>query len=96
MEAIGRGVPVLAWPIRGDQYYNAKLVVNYLKVGYRVADDLSEMVKRDDIVKGLERLMGDEEMRDRMVGMKSIFDNATPEAAFDAFSDFVNQKLKPV
>lgn len=44
----------------GDQYYNAKLVVNYLKVGYRVADDLSEMVKRDDIVKGSERLMGDE------------------------------------
>lgn len=86
-------VPVLAWPIRGDQYYNAKLVVNYLKVGYRVADDLSEMVKRGDIVKGLERLMGDEEMRDRMVGMKSIFDNATPDAAFDSFSDFVNQKL---
>uniref|UniRef100_A0A2K2BWY6 anthocyanidin 3-O-glucosyltransferase n=1 Tax=Populus trichocarpa TaxID=3694 RepID=A0A2K2BWY6_POPTR len=95
MEAVGHGVPVLAWPIRGDQYYDAKLVVNYLKVGYRVADDLSEMVKRDDIVKGLERLMGDEEMRDRMVGMKSIFDNATPEAAFDSFSDFVNQKLKP-
>lgn len=93
MEAIGRGVPVLAWPIRGDQYYNAKLVVNYLKVGYRVADDLSEMVKRGDIVKGLERLMGDEEMRDRMLGMKSIFDNATPDAAFDSFSDFVNQKL---
>ena len=72
--------------VRGDQYYNAKLVVNYnyLKVGYRVADDLSEMVKRDDIVKGLERLMSDEEMRDRMVGIKSIFDNATPDAAFDS------------
>ncbi|KAL9369059.1 hypothetical protein Peur_040258 [Populus x canadensis] len=67
--------------------------VNYLKVGYRVADDLSEMVKRGDIVKGLERLMGDEEMRDRMVGMKSIFDDATPDAAFDSFGDFVNQKL---
>ncbi|KAL5777192.1 hypothetical protein ACOSP7_010118 [Xanthoceras sorbifolium] len=53
MEAIGGEVPFLVWPIRGDQYFNAKLVVSHLKVGYR----------EDDIVNGIERLMGDHEMK---------------------------------
>ncbi|KAK9214891.1 hypothetical protein WN944_006891 [Citrus x changshan-huyou] len=33
VEAIGCRVPILAWPIRGDQHYNAKFVINHLKVG---------------------------------------------------------------
>jgi hypothetical protein len=94
-EAIGRGVPFLAWPIRGDQYYNAKLVVKHLKVGYRVAEDLSEMVKKEDIVKGVERVMGDEEMHERAARLRSKFENGFPassEAALDAFGDFIIQK----
>ncbi|XWS62249.1 hypothetical protein CRYUN_Cryun07bG0194200 [Craigia yunnanensis] len=95
MEAIGRGIRILAWPIRGDQYYNAKLVVKQLKVGYKVTDDLSETVKKDDIIKGIERLMGDEEMGNRVFALRENFSHgfpATSEAALDAFRDFVNQK----
>ncbi|CAK7356015.1 unnamed protein product [Dovyalis caffra] len=92
MEAIRCGVPVLAWPIRCDQYYNAKLVVNYLKVGYGVADDLSQMVKKDDIIKGIERLMSDEETRFRMAGRKSKFDRAFPASSeFDS-----NHRRRPI
>ncbi|XVE57332.1 hypothetical protein DITRI_Ditri04bG0082700 [Diplodiscus trichospermus] len=96
MEAIGRGVRILAWPIRGDQFYNAKLVVNQLKVGYKVTNDLSEMVKKDDIINGIERLMGDEEMGNRVSALRENFTHGFPDcsrAAFDAFKDFVNQKL---
>lgn len=94
-EAIGRGVPFLAWPFRGDQHYNAKLVVSYLKVGYRVAEDLSQMVQKEDIVKGIERLMGDEEMHERAARLRGKFESGFPassEAALDAFVDFISQK----
>ncbi|KDP24223.1 hypothetical protein JCGZ_25880 [Jatropha curcas] len=93
MEAIGVGVPILAWPIRGDQYYNAKLIVSYLKVGYRVADDLAEMVNKDDIVKGIEKIMEDKEMHERVLLIKAkLKDDGFPpssEAALDAFREFI-------
>ncbi|XP_059442455.1 scopoletin glucosyltransferase-like [Corylus avellana] len=96
-EAIGRGVPFLAWPIRGDQYYNATLVVRHLKVGYNVAKDLSKTVKKEDIVKGVERLMGDEDVHETAARLRAKFENGFPassEAALDAFVDFISQKDK--
>ncbi|RVW70048.1 Scopoletin glucosyltransferase [Vitis vinifera] len=51
VEATGRGVPFLAWPIRGDQYYDAMLVVKHLKIGYMVfAKDASETIVKEAIV----------------------------------------------
>ncbi|GAV69246.1 UDPGT domain-containing protein [Cephalotus follicularis] len=99
MEAIGRGIPFLAWPIRGDQYFNAKLVVSYHKVGYRVAHDLSLLITKDDIFKGVERLMGDIQMKRRAEALSAQFEHgfpATSVAALDAFEDFISQKQKPV
>ena len=95
MEAIGRGVPFLVWPIRGDQYHDAKLVVQHLKVGYRAYDNLAD-VKKEDIVKGIERLMGDKEMKRRAEILSEKFQHGFPNssvAALDAFKDYVNQKL---
>ncbi|KAI9071673.1 hypothetical protein K1719_046365 [Acacia pycnantha] len=75
VEAIGRGVPFLVWPIRGDQYYDAKLVVDHFKVGYMISDDLSQMVKKDNIVKGIERLMNDKDMKRRADILSAMFQN---------------------
>ncbi|KAK9219581.1 hypothetical protein WN943_008227 [Citrus x changshan-huyou] len=96
MEAIVHGVPFLAWPIRGDQYFNAKLVVNYIKVGLRVTDDLSETVKKGDIAEGIERLMSDEEMKTRAAILQVKFEQGFPAssvAALNAFSDFISRKV---
>ncbi|KAK3230878.1 hypothetical protein Dsin_002759 [Dipteronia sinensis] len=96
MEAIGRGVPFLAWPIRGDQYFNAKLAVSHLKVGYRVTDDSSQMINKDDLVEGIERLMGDLEMKKRAQMLSAKFQQGFPTtsmAALDAFCDFIRQKV---
>ena len=49
MEAIGQGVPILAWPMRGDQIYKAKLVVNHLNIGYMAFGEDSSHVARKDI-----------------------------------------------
>lgn len=99
MEAIGRGVPILAWPLRGDQYYNAQLVVKYLKVGYNVSDDLGGMImKKEEILKGIEMLMGDKEMKKRAEVLEAKFKHGFPEssvAALDAFTDFLGEKSAP-
>ncbi|GLT91292.1 hypothetical protein SLE2022_091860 [Rubroshorea leprosula] len=94
-EAIGRGVRILAWPIRGDQYHNAKMVVNQLKIGGRVAEDMSEMVKKEDIKKGIEKVMGDEEMGNRAAQWREKFSHGFPasaEAGLDAFKEFITRK----
>lgn len=92
VEALGLGVPFLGWPVRGDQYFNAKLVVNHLKVGYRVAEDFSEMVKKEYIARGIEKLLGDEDMKKQALAIRQTFQNGFPDsskAALDAFGDFI-------
>lgn len=92
-EAIGRGVPFLAWPIGRDQFNNAKMVVNHLKIGYLVKETgSSDMVKKDEIVRGVEKLMGDVEVKRRAYLLKERFECGFPkssEAALDAFKGFL-------
>ncbi|CAM9001645.1 unnamed protein product [Rhodiola kirilowii] len=93
VEAIGRGVPILAWPIRGDQFSDAKLVVSLLKTGYMVSDDLSETVEKEQIAMGIELLMVDQEMKKRAQVIAADFGNAFPPssvAALNAFRNFLN------
>ncbi|KDO40808.1 hypothetical protein CISIN_1g039607mg [Citrus sinensis] len=79
-ETIGCQVPILAWPIRGDQHYNAKFVINHLK---------------DDIVSGIEKLMSDQEIKKRAHILRSIFNHGFPlssVASSNAFIGLINQK----
>lgn len=95
VEAIGCGVPLLAWPIRGDQYYNAKLIVSHLKVGCMVSNGgSSTSVKKEDIADGINTLMSDEEIHKRAAFIRGKFDSGFPASsvsALDAFVDFVKQ-----
>ncbi|KAJ8754386.1 hypothetical protein K2173_002837 [Erythroxylum novogranatense] len=96
MEALGRGVPILAYPIRGDQYNNAQLIVNHLKVGCMISVT-EDFIKKDDIVKGIERVVGDDEMKIRAAALSAKFENGFPESStrsLDAFRDFINQKAE--
>jgi hypothetical protein len=95
VEAIGRGIPILAWPIRGDQNYNAKLVVKHLKVGCMVSDDFSQLIKKDDIIKGMKSLWGDEDVKNRAALLSAKFKHGFPTSSvssLDAFRDLMNQK----
>ncbi|KAM7507351.1 hypothetical protein LguiA_017804 [Lonicera macranthoides] len=95
IEALGRGVPILAWPIRGDQYHNAKLVVAHLKMGYMVSTSDINTVKEEDIAQGIEKLMGDEEVRRRVTNLRGKFERGFPASsvkALDAFGDFIRPK----
>nr|BBD34308.1 UDP-glucose glucosyltransferase [Fragaria x ananassa] len=95
VEAIGRGVPFLAWPIRGDQHSDAKLVASYLKIGYLITEDLSQTIKKEDITRGIEKLLSDGDMKQRAVQLSAKFEHGFPTssvAALDAFGDFLRHK----
>ncbi|CAJ1930984.1 unnamed protein product [Sphenostylis stenocarpa] len=89
VEGVGRGVPFLAWPIRGDQCHDAKLVVSHLKVGYMVSDDMSEKITKQDIVVGIKKLMGDKEMKKRAEILSANFHHGFPTTSEEALDDLV-------
>ncbi|KAI4371636.1 hypothetical protein MLD38_009963 [Melastoma candidum] len=91
VEAVGRGVPFLTWPIRGDQYHNAKLLINHLKVGLPISKDMSRMVVKGDIIKGIESLMSDTGVKERAAALRVNFEHGFPRssnAALDEFARF--------
>ncbi|KAF8033512.1 hypothetical protein BT93_D2191 [Corymbia citriodora subsp. variegata] len=87
IESILKGVPFLACPIRGDQYDNARWVAEHMEIGYKVCEDPSQFVTKSDFVKGIERLMADEEVKKRAMELRSRFGHSFPassSAALDA------------
>ncbi|XP_057975363.1 probable UDP-glucosyl transferase 73B6 [Malania oleifera] len=77
VESVTAGVPMIAWPLSADQFYNAKLVTRALKIGVDVGvnqwsqlvQESESFVSREKIEKAVGKLMGGgeeaEEMRRR-------------------------------
>nr|XP_023912781.1 scopoletin glucosyltransferase-like [Quercus suber]XP_023913374.1 scopoletin glucosyltransferase-like [Quercus suber] len=73
LEGVSAGVPMVTWPMRADQFYNAKLVTQVLKIGVDVASQQwkrmeGDTIKREAIDKAVRQIMvGEEaeEMRSR-------------------------------
>jgi hypothetical protein len=78
VEAVSAGVPMITWPVHGEQFYNEKLITDVRGIGVEVGatewchDGVGEkkkIVSRDSIEKAVTRLMdgGDEaeEIRQR-------------------------------
>ncbi|KAH0886943.1 LOW QUALITY PROTEIN: hypothetical protein HID58_063039 [Brassica napus] len=83
LEGITSGVPLLTWPLFGDQFCNEKLAVQVLKVGVRagVEDSMSwgeeekigVLVDKEGVKKAVEELMGDsDEAIERRARVKEL------------------------
>lgn len=97
MEAIGLGIPMLAWPIKGDQFYNAKAIESQFRIGYIISkrdeeeDDGFQFIRKDVIIHGIARLMSDGQVQERAEHYISnqVFKHGFPAsslAGLDAFN----------
>ncbi|KAL2899274.1 UDP-glycosyltransferase 87A2 [Bienertia sinuspersici] len=102
-ESIYAGVPMLTCPIFWDQMPNSKLIVNDLKIGWRVIDNgckKEKFVTREEIAKLVRNFMDFEsdvrkEMVERAKGLKDIFrraiaDGGSAASDIDAFIKYIS------
>ncbi|CAL5198793.1 unnamed protein product [Lathyrus oleraceus] len=70
VEAVGAGVPMITWPVAGEQFYNEKLITEVRGIGVKVGatewcltgfEEREKLVTRDVIEKAVRRLMNGEE-----------------------------------
>ncbi|GAU17168.1 hypothetical protein TSUD_177980 [Trifolium subterraneum] len=67
LESLNAGLPMIAWPMFAEQFFNEKLLVDVLKIGVPVGAKenkswnsicVEAMVRREEIAKAVEILMG--------------------------------------
>ncbi|GAU17166.1 hypothetical protein TSUD_177960 [Trifolium subterraneum] len=84
LESLNAGLPMIAWPMFADQFYNEKLLVDVLKIGVPVGAkenklwnsiSVEAVVKREEIVKAVEILMGSgRESKEMRINAKKLGD----------------------
>ncbi|KAJ3672580.1 hypothetical protein LUZ60_007301 [Juncus effusus] len=92
VEALGCGVPMLTWPIHGDQVYNARLVTEWLKTGHVLKrGGRHEAVCRNEVAEGIEKLMSDDETR-KLAGdvAEKMFGEGFPSSSDKALGEFLD------
>ncbi|KAH7553496.1 hypothetical protein JRO89_XS12G0018800 [Xanthoceras sorbifolium] len=104
LEGICAGMPLITWPLFGDQFYNEKLVVQILKIGVRVGvenpiswgeeEKVGVLVKREDVKTAVGKLMDEEEKeaqerRERARELGKLANTAVEEGG----SSFLNIEL---
>ncbi|EXB75925.1 UDP-glycosyltransferase 73C1 [Morus notabilis] len=86
LEAVCAGLPVVTWPMFGDQFVNEKLLVHVLGVGVRVGvekmvnwgeeEKTGVLVKFENVKEAIEKLMDGEEKEERSKLSKKLAEMA--------------------
>ncbi|XP_002969588.2 UDP-glycosyltransferase 86A1 [Selaginella moellendorffii] len=76
LESLSCGVPMIGWPILGDQPINCKFMVDMWRAGVRIeskssSDGSSRIVGRSEVERAARSLMGSETLRKRAKEIKS-------------------------
>ncbi|GAB4835207.1 hypothetical protein Ancab_000116 [Ancistrocladus abbreviatus] len=81
LEGISRGVPILGWPMAGEQFFNVKLLEAELGICVEIGRGNRCEVKREDLVRKIERVMGKNEeameIRRRANQVREIIEDAS-------------------
>ncbi|XP_076949083.1 scopoletin glucosyltransferase-like [Bidens hawaiensis] len=95
LEGVLGGVAMVAWPVMAEQFYNAKLVTDVLRIGVSIGDvewspvSMCDGVKRVSIERAVATVMGAQEgdaMRLRAQGLKEKAKRAVEEGG-SSYSD---------
>ncbi|KAL5546028.1 hypothetical protein UlMin_005715 [Ulmus minor] len=103
LEAICAGIPMIAWPIFTDQFYNEKLIVQVLRIGESVGAKMvvplgnehkfGVMVKKKEVKEAIDKVMvegkEEEERRNRAKKLAEMAKKAVEEGG----SSYLNLKL---
>ncbi|PIA53466.1 hypothetical protein AQUCO_00900214v1 [Aquilegia coerulea] len=103
LESLSHGVPLLGWPLSGEQHYNSKLLEEEVGVCIEVGRGTICEVKHENIQKAIELVMGESEkgveMRRKACDIKKMIKNAIREdeevkgGAIKAIEGFFNAAL---
>ncbi|XP_058737114.1 soyasapogenol B glucuronide galactosyltransferase-like [Vicia villosa] len=101
LESLSVGLPMITWPMFGEQFYNEKLVVDVLKIGVSVGSKVNKfwlsigedvVVRREDIAKAVEILMGSgQESKEMRIRAKKLGDASkrTIEKDGDSYNNLI-------
>ncbi|KAH9741065.1 UDP-glycosyltransferase 92A1 [Citrus sinensis] len=80
LEALSHGVPIIGWPLAGEQFYNSKLLEEEIGVCVEVARGLTCEVLKEDLSAKIELAMNETEkgtdLRNKAKEVKVIIKNA--------------------
>ncbi|XP_071738913.1 UDP-glycosyltransferase 92A1-like [Rutidosis leptorrhynchoides] len=104
LESLSCGVPLLGWPMAAEQFYNAKMMVEIVKVCVEVARGTNFEVMSDDLRVKIEEVMSEDgkgkEMRKKAFEIKKMIEDATRNdehgskgSSLKAMEDFLQAPL---
>ncbi|KAF5186878.1 Udp-glycosyltransferase 92a1 [Thalictrum thalictroides] len=103
LESLSHGVPILGWPLSGEQHYNSKFLEEEVGVCVEIGRGTTGEVKNENIKKAIGSVMGGSEkareMRKKAFEVKEMIKNAIREdegfkgGAVKAIEDFFSAAL---
>lgn len=95
LEGIVAGVPILAWPMGADQFSNATLIVDELKIGVRVCEGDETVPDAGEVARMMAKAIGSEfeDKRKRAVELRKAASDAVREggSSFRCLDDLAEQ-----
>jgi hypothetical protein len=91
LESLSQGIPIISWPLAGEQCFNSQMLVYEVGVCIEVAQGIeSATIKHDEIARVIEKVLGKteqgEEMRRKACQIKEKMEDALREGGFKGSS----------
>lgn len=96
LESLSMGVPMITWPMFGDQPFNSTLLVERLGVGIRICVDMNTVPDEEEVKRAVTMLLADEEgkaMRRRAQELRKLAKMAVGKegSSYKNLKDFINE-----
>nr|XP_017224742.1 PREDICTED: crocetin glucosyltransferase 3-like [Daucus carota subsp. sativus] len=99
MESLSQGVPLIGWPLAGEQVYNSKMIEEEMGVGVELARGLESCITKNDVKRVIEIVMENEGIRRKageiseMIKQGARQNNGKKGSSLQALDDFVSALL---
>lgn len=102
VESLSRGIPIVCWPMAGEQFLNAKWFVQRLRVALRVRQGDGGVVPREEVERVVRVVLEDEgdDLRDRVrqlahVARAAVADGGSSDKNWDSLVKHISSLQTP-